>query len=131
MGAGLKALIIDDPWVSLIISGHKMWEMRSRNTTMRGRIGLIRKGSKTVVGVADLVATLPHLSISQLWVNVARHQVPIEEIGNGFKWTTAWVLDRARPLSAPVPYDHPPGAVIWVILSADVAAKVEERIKDA
>src|SRR5438876_7688725 len=51
----VKALIIDEPWISMIVSGQKTWEMRSRNTQVRGRIGLIRKGSKTVIGLADLV----------------------------------------------------------------------------
>jgi hypothetical protein len=43
----MKGLVIDEPWISLIISGEKTWEMRSRNTVVRGRIALIRKGSKT------------------------------------------------------------------------------------
>jgi hypothetical protein len=63
--------------------------MRSRNTAIRGRIGLIRKGSKTVVGVADLVGTLHALSISTLKANVAKHRVPKEEIGEDFKWRIA------------------------------------------
>ena len=41
----VKGLIIADPWIGYIISGTKTWEMRSRNTTIRGRIALIRKGS--------------------------------------------------------------------------------------
>jgi hypothetical protein len=71
---------MDEPWVSYIISGAKTWEMRSRNTGVRGRIGLIRKGAKTVVGVADLVGTLPKLSLSDLRANVGKHQVSASEI---------------------------------------------------
>jgi hypothetical protein len=55
----MRGLVIDEPWISLIISGEKTWEMRSRNTLVRGRIALIRKGSKTVIGTVDLVRTLP------------------------------------------------------------------------
>jgi len=54
----MKGLIVDEPWISLIISGKKTWEMRSRNTLVRGSIALIRKGSKTVIGIADLVRTV-------------------------------------------------------------------------
>ena len=61
----MKGLIIDEPWISLIVSGEKSWEMRSRDTYVRGRIGLIRKGSKTVIGLADLVETLPKLPQSE------------------------------------------------------------------
>jgi hypothetical protein len=124
----LKALIIDEPWVSMIILGKKTWEMRSRNTNVRGRIGLIRKGSKTVVGVAHLVETIPHLSTCQLRANIARHRVPEEEIDDAFKWTTIWVLDEARPLRKAVPYGHPTGAVIWVNLNPAVTAAIEAQL---
>ena len=58
--------------------------MRSRNTAVRGRITLIKKGSKTVVGVADLVGTVPKLSRSDL-KNVAKHRVPESDIDDEFK----------------------------------------------
>jgi len=45
-----RALIIDEPWISKILSGEKTLEMRSRHTKIRGRIGLIRKGSGLIVG---------------------------------------------------------------------------------
>lgn len=93
-----------------------------------GRIGLIRKGSKTVVGVADLVGTLPKLSLSDLRANVAKHQVSASEIDDEFKHNTAWVLQRARPLRRPVPFHFPRGAVIWVNLDAAVTAIVEQRL---
>ena|ERR1700686_2697292 len=124
----LKGLVVAEPWISLIISGEKTWEMRSRNTRLRGRIGLIRKGSKTIVGVAELVGTLPDLSIAALRASVARHQVPREKIGDDYKYRTAWVLERARPLSKSVPYLHPAGAVIWVNFDSSVAEMIERRI---
>lgn len=127
----MKGLVIDEPWVGKIIDGQKTWEMRSRNTAVRGRIALIKRGSKTVVGVADLVGTRAKLSRAELTANVDKHCVPESAIGDDFKHNTAWVLERARPLGQPVPYRHPAGAVIWVILGSDVAALVEERVKDA
>ena len=124
----MKGLVIDEPWIGLIVSGEKTWEMRSRNTLVRGRIALIRKGSKTVIGVADLVRTLPKLSRSELKASVGKHRVPESEIGKDFKHSTAWVLQRARPLREPVPYRHPAGAVIWVNLDPEVAEMVEKRL---
>ena len=124
----MKGLVIAEPWISLIVSGEKTWEMRSRNTLVRGRIALIRKGSKTVIGVADLVRTLPKLSRSELKASVGKHRVPENEIGKDFKHSTAWVLQRARPLREPVPYHHPAGAAIWVNLDPEVAEMVEKRL---
>jgi hypothetical protein len=127
-GGRVKGLIIDEPWISLIVSGEKTWEMRSRNTGLRGRIGLIRKGSKTVIGLADLVDTLPKLAHSELRARFAKHRVPEAEIDENFKWSTAWVLQRAWPLQQPVPYHHPRGAVIWVNLDPKVAAVIEQHL---
>ena len=124
----MKGLVIDEPWISLIVSGQKTWEMRSRNTLVRGRIALIRKGSKTVIGTADLVRTLPKLSPSALKASVDNHRVPESEIGEDFKYTTAWVLECRRLLREPVPYRHPPGAVIWVNLASEVTAMIERRL---
>lgn len=124
----MKGLIIDEPWVTMIVAGEKTWEMRSRNTAVRGRIALIRKGSKAVVGVADLVDTVPKLSQSALKVSVGKHLVPESEIDEQFKYSTAWVVERARPLCQPVPYRHPAGAVIWVNLAPEVSAMVEQQL---
>ena len=121
----MKGLIICEPWISLIISGQKTWELRSRDTRVRGRIGLIRKGSKTVVGVADLVGTLPELGRSDLISNIAKHRVPESVIGEDFKWSTAWVLEHAESLREPIAYQHLAGAVVWVNLGPKVAARVE------
>jgi hypothetical protein len=83
----VKGLIIDEPWVSKIAAGKKTWELRSRNTAVRGRIALLRKGSKAVIGVVELVGTLPKLSRSDLRANVDKHQVPASEIDDNFKFT--------------------------------------------
>jgi hypothetical protein len=104
--------------------------MRSRNTMLRGRIGLIKKGSKTVIGVADLVGTVPKLSLLALRASIAKHQVPASEIGEDFKHNTTWVLERARPLGQPVPFRFPAGGVIWVNLGPDVSAMIERQLAD-
>jgi ASCH domain len=123
----MKGLIIDEPWIGMIITGQKTWEMRSRKTATRGRIALIRKGSKTVVGVADLVDTVPKLSRSALKSSIDKHQIPAAEIDeDNYKYDTAWVFERAQPLRRPVPYPHPTGAVIWVNLDPEVSAIVEQ-----
>jgi hypothetical protein len=124
----MKGLIIADPWVGMITSGDKTWELRSRNTTVRGRIALIKKGSGTVVGVAELVGTRPKLLHDELKANVPRHRVPADEICDDLKHSTAWVFEGARALRQPVAYRHPPGAVIWVNLNREAAAAVEAQL---
>lgn len=124
----MKGLVIDEPWIRLITDGKKTWEMRSRDTQVRGRIALIKKGSGTVMGVADLVGTRPRLSRAELRTNVDKHCVPADHIGDDFKHSSAWVLERARPLRSAVPYRHPSGAVIWVNLDRAVTTAIEAQL---
>lgn len=109
-----RALIVDKPWVDLILSGDKPWEMRSRSTNIRGRIGLIQKGSGLIVGEVDLVDCLEFSNQSALYARVDKHQV--EDFNLLDKWNIAWVLENENRYEEPIPYDHPQGAVIWVRL---------------
>lgn len=118
-----KALIIDEPWIDLILQGRKTWEMRSRPTKIRGPIGLIRKGSKTIVGTAVLRASLDPLTPDGMREKFAHHGVPATIFGQpGYSWLCPWVLAEVKPLARPVPYVHKSGAVIFVNLSNEESA---------
>ena len=43
----LQGLVIDEPWIGMLLAGKKTWEMRSAPTSKRGTIGLIRKRIRT------------------------------------------------------------------------------------
>lgn len=123
----MKALIVDAPWIDAILEGRKDWEMRTRALRLRGRVGLIRKGSGTVVGVTHAVDSLPPLDPAAYAANEGRHAIPparqAAAIAGG--WLHPWVFSGTRALARPVPYVHRQGAVIWVNLPEDVAAEVE------
>ncbi|MBS7455704.1 ASCH domain-containing protein [Coralloluteibacterium stylophorae] len=121
----MKGLVIDEPWISLLLRGEKTWEMRSRHTTMRGRIGLIRKGTGLVVGIADVVDSIGPLDAIAWRAHRARHRIPLELEKDASRWNVAWVLESVRALRQPVPYEHPSGAVVWVALSDDVVARMD------
>ncbi len=38
----MKALVIRSPWIDLILAGSKTWEMRTKPTSIRGRVALIK-----------------------------------------------------------------------------------------
>lgn len=121
-----RALIIADPWISSILDGLKTWEMRTQVTRIRGRIGLIRKGSGLIVGTAELVDCLPPLNAESYASQVACHGIPTLQQTDALTggWTVPWVLRGARALACPVPYEHPAGAVIWVTLDAATSLAV-------
>jgi hypothetical protein len=106
----------------MMIAGKKIWELRSRNTAVRGRIALIRKGSKTIVGVADLGGTLAEAIAIRVKGNFAKHQDPDTDIDDDSKRATAWMLEHVQPVKEPVPYRHAPSAVIWVNLDPEAVA---------
>lgn len=101
-----KGLIIREPWIDMILSGEKTWEMRSSNTTFRGWFGLIREGTGTVAGVAQLIGVSGPLKISELIANIDRHRVPARAIRSEdvSSWNVAWRLGKVLRLRSPVPY---------------------------
>jgi hypothetical protein len=126
----MKALIIDEPGISKILRGEKIWEMRKTGCRLRGRIALIKKGSGHVIGVAEVIDSRPPLCTREAYAAAELyHRVPPARQVQAFNggWRTPWVLANARKLPRPVPYKHPPGAVIWVNLEPESAAKVEAQ----
>ena len=128
----MKALIVDEPWISDILMGAKTWEMRKGVCKIRGPIALMRKGSGHVVGIAEVTDCRPPLATPSAYAEAEpRHRIPPGRQERAFAdgWRTPWVLANARPFNRPVPYRHPLGAVIWVNLEADTAAKVGEQAR--
>ena len=126
----MKGIIIDEPWISLILSGQKTWEMRKNANHDRGLVGLIRKGSGHVVGTVILTGSL--LAIDPKEYAATEHLHAIK--GDRQEWAVAegylvpWVLEGARPLPRPVPYSHKLGSQSRVILEEPVARMVRDQV---
>jgi ASCH domain len=114
----MHGLIIGAEPIEMILDKLKTWEIRGKNTSVRGRIALIKSRTKTVVGFADLVGVLGPLSMSKMRKNASKHRSTAEEYRNGFGYEKiyAWQLENVERLNKPIPYKHPSGAVIWVLL---------------
>ena len=128
-----KALIVDEPWISKIISGAKTWEMRNTTSKQRGWIGLIKKGSGHVVGVAKMIGSDGPFSDQKMVDNADKHHIPSDIFltGKFSKHRHAWIMSNAVRLYRPVPYRHKSGAVKWVTLDAQVSEALsrDEAVK--
>lgn len=109
-------LLIRAPFVDWILDGLKVWEMRTKRTTRRGRVGLIRSKSGLVVGEANVVDVVGPLTHRQLIQNVEKMNKERWEVAAPGGPSFAWVLEGARRYEPPVPYTHRSGAVIWARL---------------
>jgi len=107
-----RALIVKKPWIDLILSGEKTWEMRSRKTHLTGWIGLIEQGTGLIVGKAFLTCGWFKPNKQELIDNHSKHLV--DDTALLEKWCYAWTLEQAERFETPIAYKHPSGAVIWV-----------------
>src|SRR3974390_1079156 len=126
-----KAVVIDEPWLSKILAGEKVWEMRSKRTRYRGAIGLIRKGSGHIVGMARLAECLTALSPLDFARHEAKHRIPPSQQDEALRrrWHFPWVLEEARGLPHPVPYSHRSGPMGWVRLDASVDLAIQQTLQ--
>ena len=123
----MNALVIRKQWLDLILGGRKTWEIRGSATRVRGPIALIESRSGTVVGVCYLTVCVGPLTLKELHRAVRHHCADLEKFQSKlpYRRTHAWVLAGARRLPRPIPYRHPPGAVIWVRLESAVIRQLQ------
>lgn len=127
-----RALVIASPHIERILNGEKKWEMRSRGCKIRGTIGLIRKGSGQVVGVANITGTKGPLGFNELVESHNKHRLGHAQLSNPemMKWNIAWILEGVQGFSNPVAYQHPNGAQSWVKLDEPVREKIKQQLKE-
>ena len=114
-----RALIVAEPYASMLVDGLKHWEMRTKPTNIRGRIGIISKGTGTIIGEVDLVhsikSPLPkRVGMEGINLNPFFKEHKIKDPTLLVKWKFPWTMENATRYKHPITYDHPQGAVIWV-----------------
>ena len=120
-----SSLIIQERWLEKIYNGQKTWELRSKTTLKRGRIGLISSGSGVISGEAwlsdcfclrDVDSSGEYkLTHGSLEGSFEKHRCTAEEINTYCEGRVyAWVLEKVTKYETSYPYQHPQGAVIWV-----------------
>ena len=103
----MKVLIIQEPYLSNILNGIKIWEIRRQNTKIRGVIGLGR--NRKMYGKAILKDSFT-MSLENLAKNQDKHLVSLQwlrDYAKGKNVLYVWVLEnveRITPISIPRSY---------------------------
>lgn len=115
----IKGLIIKSPYIDDILSGIKKWEIRGKNTKIRGKIVLLKSGFGKALGTVE-IEDVKMLSLEDYnnWSYLKDNKILSENI-LPYKKTYAYVLKNPSLFENPKPYKHPKGAIIWVNLPDD------------
>lgn len=109
---GASILIVKQPWVDLILSGHKQMEIRRQ--ACRFPIGkpvyLAQSGTKTIVGVVTFDGCVGPLTPAEFDAYRDAHRVDI----NPYPTAHGWKFHSPVRFDTPIPYLHPRGAQTWV-----------------
>ena len=79
--------------------------------------------------VCDVVNCIGPLTASEFRKNAKKAGTSRSDATLGYyKKTYAWVIKTPRRLKRPVPYEHPSGEVIWVLLNPRVEKKINAQL---
>lgn len=113
----MKGLILKPKWADMILNEEKVIEVRSRDTKVRGPIGIIKSGSKKVYGTVTLYSSKP---MTKDLFELTKHShgltISYDELLEIYTHPYAWFLDSPIKFDKPVEYKHKQGCVIWVNL---------------
>ncbi len=127
----ISGLVIKEPWIDLILSGKKTWEIRGTRTKTKTNVALIKSGSGRIIGTCDIVGCLGPFLLDDLKASKQLHCVPDDQLQIvNYRKIYAWVISNARGLEDPIEYQHPSGAVIWVDLNETNVPQFR-RLEDA
>lgn len=107
----MKALIIKQPWIDLILAGKKTIEIRGSKTNIRGKIALIASGIGQVIGTCMVNESINLAEQADLADVVIKSCVDETTLRSFYKNPNGWVLSDAKRLTTPVKYKHR-----WVLL---------------
>lgn len=104
-------LIVLQPYLDLLLTGTKTWEIRSTNTETRGEICLVLKGR--VYGTISITGCQA-ISHAELELNRDKHQIKDISVVAGYTTLFAWMMSSPKKLPQPLPFAWKTGQQVWV-----------------
>ena len=112
---GASILIIQRPWIDLILDGHKTLEIRGKPCNKSNeRIYLaLSGGGGVVIGSVTFAKCHGPLSRAEWAARGEQHRVAGDSVLPYGGSTYAWELVKPVRFKQPVVYKHKPGVVVW------------------
>lgn len=111
----IKGLIIKPKWADLILNGNKTMEIRSKNTNIRGTIGIIKSGTKKIWGTVQLFNCMElNRKNFEKYKNQHKLEISYDELLKIYSKPYIWCLRNVKIFKNPLPYEHKRGCVVWV-----------------
>ena len=124
-----RALLVKEPWASLLVDGAKTWELRTENCTIRGRVGIAVRGKiigevnitdAMLVAQRDAGGTLLAIPGAEPYFPLLPANRPLHRVENfaGLRWKRfyAWIVSDAVRYSEAITYKHKQGCQKWMKL---------------
>jgi len=109
----MNALIVKEPWATMIVTGEKTLELRTMRTKKIGKeIYIAKAGTKTLIGKVTIENCRP-------LTNDECHLFEYKHKAKGIypnRTVYGWFLTNPIQFHHPISYIHPRGAQIWVKL---------------
>ncbi|RLE61173.1 MAG: RNA-binding protein [Thermoprotei archaeon] len=122
----IRALIIREEYINMILSGKKIWEIRKFNTNIRGPIALISRGY--LYGFVHLKNTFK-IDKETLKRYRDKHGVPpefIDKYAGDREELYVWVLEKPLRLDKPLKISYAKGVQVWAHISLEeILEKIE------
>ena len=119
MPRGSSILIIQEPWIGLLLDGHKTLEIRGQKCKKSAgdKVFLaLSGGGGVILGRMTFVASHGPLSRDEYAQQSHQHCVAGGTLPYGSS-TYAWELKAPVRFREPVRYTHKPGCVVWANMS--------------
>jgi hypothetical protein len=107
----MRCLKMDDKWVNLVLSGKKVWEIRTRGTNIRERIALGNTKTKCCAGYVTIVDSV-EITVAELLKYNDKHQANdfLKQYAKNSDSLFAWFLKDIEIELNPKPYTYSTGA---------------------